>query len=184
MSPCRKIDPTADEFAVVPNLKRRRPWGTALVAGVTAVLIAAAIAASTLILVSHQQHRRQVMRDVAVLGYVREFVAEYTSLDPLRANAYAERIRAQATGDFAKAFRQKENEILLAVARGEPTWGTVQEAALEKWNDDGSADVLVATEVATKSPDGKTVVESGNRWLVTAIEKGRQWKISRLVQVI
>jgi Mce-associated membrane protein len=56
-------------------------------------------------------------------------------------------------------------------------------AGVQRWNDDGSADVLVATKVSTKMPDGKTI-ESGNRWVVTAKKEGPLWKISNLIQVI
>ncbi|HEY6575913.1 MAG TPA: mammalian cell entry protein, partial [Mycobacterium sp.] len=27
-------------------------------------------------------------------------------------------------------------------------------------------------------------IESGNRWVITTIEEGQQWKISQLIQVI
>ena len=47
------------------------------------------------------------------------------------------------------------NEILIQVARAEPTQGTVLEAGVQRWNDDGSADVLVATKISNKTPDGQ-----------------------------
>jgi Mce-associated membrane protein len=60
----------------------------------------------------------------------------------------------------------------------------VLEAGLQRWNDDGSADVLLATKITSKSPDGKSTIESGSRWVATTIKEGQQWKISRLIQVI
>jgi len=57
-------------------------------------------------------------------------------------------------------------------------------SGLERWNDDGSATVMVATEVTSKSPDEKQVVENTNRWTATVTQEGNQWKISNLVQVI
>ncbi len=69
------------------------------------------------------------------------------------------------------------NEILIQVARAEPTQGTVLEAGVQRWNDDGSADVLVATKISTKRRTERPV-ESGNRWVVTAMKEGQQWKIS------
>ena len=57
------------------------------------------------------------------------------------------------------------------------------EAGVQRWNDDGSADVLVATKTLNKTPDGKTI-ESGGRWVVTAQKEGQLWKISQLIQVI
>jgi len=183
MSPRRKLDTDErDFFDVAPNPPRR--WGLPIIAAVATLLIAAAIAGSTLMLVQHEKDRRTSVKEAAALGYVREFMTQYTTLDPFHANDYADRIVAQGTGDFAKMFKEKENEILIQVARAEPTTGTVLEAGVQRWNDNGSADVLVATKVATKSPDGKSTIESGNRWVATAIKEGQQWKISNLIQVI
>jgi Mce-associated membrane protein len=147
------------------------------------VLIAAAITGSTLMLVSHETDRKVQVQDADVLGYVRSFMTTYTTLDPFQANYYGDRIQSQATGDFAKMFKEKINEILVQVARVEPTQGTVVDAGVQRWNDDGSADVLVATKISTKGPDGNTI-ESGNRWVVTAKKEGQLWKISQLIQVI
>jgi Mce-associated membrane protein len=183
MSPRRKV--AADEtgfFDVTPRPPRR--WGLPIIAAVAAVLITAAITASTLMLIGHETDRRAADRDKAALIYVREFMTMYTTLDPFHANDYTDRILAHGTGDFAKMFSEKQNEILIQVARAEPTKGAVLEAGVQRWNDNGSADVLVATKITTKSPDGKSTIESGNRWVATAIKEGQQWKISQLIQVI
>jgi Mce-associated membrane protein len=183
MSPRRKLD--ADEhnfFEVVPTAPRR--WGLPLVAVLTSLLLAAAITVSTLMLISHERDRRATVREAAALGYVREFMIMYTSLDPFHANDYGDRIVAQGTGDFGKMFKEKQNEIMIQVARAEPSTGTVLDAGVQRWNDNGSADVLVAMKVTSKSPDGKQTIESGSRWIATAIKEGQQWKISQLIQVI
>jgi Mce-associated membrane protein len=184
VSPRRKIDPTADDILAEPKIKAPRRWGFTIMVSLASLLIAGAIAASTLILISHESHRREAIRDVAVLSYVRSFMAQYTSLDPFHANEYADRILAQGTGDFATSFKQRQNEILIQVARAEPTQGTVQDAGVERWNGDGSANVLVAAKITAPTPDGKAVKEDGSRWMVTAIKEGQQWKISQLKQVI
>ena len=183
VSPRRKLE--ADErdfFDVAPKPPRR--WGLPIIAALATLLIAAAITGSTLMLIRHEKDRPASVKEAAALGYVREFMTAYTTLDPFHANDYADRILAQGTGDFAKMFKEKENEILIQVARAEPTTGTVLEAGVQRWNDNGSADVLVATKISTKSPDGKSTIESGNRWVATAIKEGQQWKISQLIQVI
>jgi Mce-associated membrane protein len=183
VSPRRKLD--ADErdfFDVAPEPPRR--WGLPIIAALATLLIAAAITGSTMMLIQHEQDRRASVKEAAALSYVREFMTAYTTLDPFHANDYADRILAQGTGDFAKLFKDKENEILIQVARAEPTKGTVLDAGLQRWNDNGSADVLVATKISSKSPDGKSTIESGNRWVATAIKEGQQWKISQLIQVI
>ena len=184
MSPRRKVE--ADEpdfFEVKPQPPRR--WGLPLSSPLSAsVLIAAAITAGTLMLVSHETDVRSRADDAQVLDYVQEFMTTYTTLDPFNANAYTDRILAQGTGEFASMFKEKQNEILIQVAQAEPTTGTVVAAGVQRWNDNGSADVLVATKISSKSPDGKSTIESGNRWVATAIKEGQQWKISQLIQVI
>lgn len=171
-----------DYFHRAPKPPRR--WGLPVVAVVAAVLMAAAIAASTFMLVRHEDERRAALNNAAALGYATEFMVMYTSLDPFNANAYADRITAQATGEFAKNFNEKINEILVQVARSEPSTGEVLAAGVQRWNDDGSAEVLIATKVTSATPDGKSTMESGSRWLATTIKEGQQWKISNLIQVI
>jgi Mce-associated membrane protein len=183
MSPRRRIDAEEPELYTTPAPKAPRRWGLPLVATIAGVLIAAAITASSLMLVSHESDRKVAVHDADVLGYVKSFMATYTTLDPFQANYYGDRIQSQATGDFAKSFKEKINEILIQVARVEPTQGTVVEAGVQRWNDDGSADVLVATKISSKGADGNTI-ESGNRWVVTAKKEGQLWKISQLIQVI
>jgi Mce-associated membrane protein len=183
VSPRRKIG--ADEpdfFEVKPHPPRR--WGLGVLAAVASVLIAAALTAGTLMLVSHRADVTTRTDDAQVLDYVQAFMTTYTTLDPFNANAYTDRILSQGTGEFESMFKEKQNEILIQVAQAEPTTGTVVAAGVQRWNDNGSADVLVATKITSKSPDGKTTVESGNRWVATAIKEGQQWKISQLIQVI
>lgn len=190
MSPRRRFTEGAVDEAAVdadyfrPTPKPPRRWGLPLVSVVAGLVVSLAIAASTFMLVKHQDDRRDSLQDAAALGYTSEFMVMYTSLDPFNANDYADRIKAQATGEFAKNFNQKLNEILIQVARSEPSTGQVLAAGVQRWNDDGSAEVLVATKVTSSMPDGKTTMESGSRWVATTIKEGQQWKISNLVQVI
>ncbi|OAN36115.1 hypothetical protein [Mycolicibacterium iranicum] len=188
MSPRRNFTGT-DGDTVEPGYfesspKRPVRWGLPLVSVLAALLIAVAIAASTFMLVRHEEDRRAAVNDATALGYTSEFMVMYTSLDPFNANAYADRITAQATGEFAKNFSGRLNEILVQVARSEPSTGEVLSAGVQRWNDDGSAEVLIATKVTSKTPDGKSTMESGSRWVATTIKEGQQWKISNLVQVI
>lgn len=183
MSPRRKIE--ADEpdfFEVKPEPPRR--WGLPLIAALASILIAAALTAGTVMLVSHRTDVRNNANDAQVLDYVQAFMTAYTTLDPFNANAYTDRILSQGTGEFASMFKEKQNEILIQVAQAEPTQGSVVAAGVQRWNDNGSADVLVATKITSKAPDGKSTIESGNRWVATAIKEGQQWKISQLIQVI
>ncbi len=189
MSPRRMVSDDHGDDAVGDGYFAARPapprrWGLPVVAVLAAVLVSAAVAASALMLARYEADRRAALADAAALSYAREFMTMYTSLDPFHANAYADRIQAESTGRFATMFKERKNEILIQVARAEPTTGTVLEAGVQRWNDDGSADVLVATKVTSTSPDGETTVESGSRWIATTIREGQQWKISNLVQVI
>lgn len=179
MSPRRKVEQT---FSELPPPRRRRIALPAALAAASVLLIGALVV-STLLLITHEQHRRAAVKDVAVISYVRSFMTQYTSPNPLRANDYADQVLAQATGLLAQSYRERINEILVQVAQLEPTQGTVVDAGVERWNDDGSADVLVATETVTTYPDGRTF-EDGSRWVATAVQEGDQWKISNLLQVI
>jgi Mce-associated membrane protein len=183
MSPRRKIEAGEPDFFEVKPARPRR-WGLPLIAALASVLIAAALTAGTLMLVSHETDARARTDDAQALDYVQAFMTMYTTLDPFHANAYADRVLAQGTGEFASAFSEKKNEIVIQVAQAEPTTGSVVAAGVQRWNDNGSADVLVATKITSKSPDGKSTIESGNRWVATAIKEGQQWKISQLIQVI
>jgi len=203
MSPRRRIDPgttgderlreeqkTGGEFVVGPAVRRtwrervRGVWGLPGLAVAASLLVIAAIVATGLMLQSHVTDDRTNARTADVLGYVGGFMTRYTTLDPFHANDYADSILADATGDFAKEFKDKQNAILIQVARAEPTKGSVLDAGIEKWYDDGSVSVLVATKIATTAGNPRQPIESGNRWVVTAVKEGQQWKISRLTQVI
>ena len=164
--------------------KPSRRWALPMTMAVAVLLAAGSITTSSFVLVDHESHHQVAMKDVDVLGFARSFMTAFTSLDPFHANDYVDRVSAQSTGDFAKKYRDKVNEIVLNVAQAEPTKGIALDAGVERWNDDGSANVLVATEVTYKSPDGKQITENTNRWVLTAQREGDQWKISSLQQVI
>jgi Mce-associated membrane protein len=183
MSPRRQIDPDEPEFFVAVDNPPKR-WGLPVVGGLCAVALAAVIGLCAVMVAAHESDRRTEVRDASALAYVRDFMTVYTTMDPFHANDYADRIKAQATGEFVQAFTEKQNEIVIQVARLEPTTGAVLAAGVQRWNDDGSADVLVATMTTSKTPDGKQTIETGSRWLATTIQEGHQWKISRLIQVI
>ncbi|OBK15829.1 mammalian cell entry protein [Mycobacterium asiaticum] len=183
MSPRRKFKPGEESLLIAQSLPRRR-WELALASTFATLVMVAAVTLSTLLLVDHVRRDRVAERETAAVNYVKWFMTGFTSIDPFHANDYIERILAQATGDFHKQYEEKANEILLQVARAERATGTVLDAGVERWNDDGSVTVLVATDVTSKSPDGKQVFENTNRWSASAKQEGNQWKISNLQQVI
>lgn len=184
MSPRRRFVPGERPLLVARPVDGERRWLLPLAGTVAAVLMVAAITVCTLMLGSHQSRARAASKDREVLSYVTGFMTQFTSIDPFHANDYVNRVLAEATGDFAKQYQKNANEILLQIARAEPATGNVLDAGLERWNDDGSANVMVATAITTKSPDEKQVVQNTNRWAATATQEGNQWKISSLQQVI
>ena len=105
-------------------------------------------------------------------------------LDQFPRNAFRGTAHMYATDPLARMFAERQTEILIQVARAEPTTGTVLDAGVQRWNENGSADVLVATKISQKAPDGESTIESGSRWIATATKEGDQWKISQLIQVI
>ncbi len=186
MSPRRKVDTEqefeAEEFFASEAAPPRRR-GLAVVSGVAALVLLLTVAGLTYLAVAHERDARADARSASVLGYVEAFMKGFTSIDPYHANAYGDRILSQATGDFAKQYKEKLDAMLLQVARAQPSAGTVEAAGVQRWNEDGSADVLIAMKLTTTTADGKATVESGSRWVVTASQEGQQWKISRLNQV-
>ncbi|MFV0495176.1 mammalian cell entry protein [Mycobacterium sp.] len=183
MSPRRRFDRGEPSLLVARSLPPVRR-GLAIVSAAATLLMLAAFTVSALLLVDHESRDRTADRTAQAVNYVKWFMTGFTSIDPFHANDYVDNILAQATGTFRKEFEAKGNEILIQVARAEPSTGTVLEAGAERWNDDGSVTVLVATDVTSKSPDGKQVVDNTNRWAATAVQEGNQWKISNLQQVI
>jgi Mce-associated membrane protein len=174
---------------VHPTLPQRwwkpsQAWALPLAIVAATVLTAGAITTSSVVLVKERSRHQVAMRSADVLDFVKAFMTGFTTLDPFHANAYIDRIVAHATGDFAKQYHDKQNEILVRIAQAEPTKGTALAAGVERWNDDGSANVMVATDVTFKSPDGKQKLDNTNRWVVTAQREGNQWKISSLQQVV
>ncbi|OBF18420.1 mammalian cell entry protein [Mycobacterium sp. ACS4331] len=180
MSPRRRAD--RPDFVDLPTLRPRSRMAVAGVA-VAVVALVAAVAVSAMVLVTHEQHRRAAVRDVQAIQYVRSFLTQFTTTDPFNANAYADGVLGQTTGKLAEEFKSRLNEVVISVARSEPTRGEVLDAGVERWNDDGSASVIAVTKTVTTMPDG-TVIENGGRWLAMAIEEGGQWRISDLKPVV
>lgn len=195
MSPRRKIDAGEQPLLAVQTVqlprnwlrrfrKPARPQRFPLLIAAAAALTAGALIACALMLDSHVRADAKAEKNRAVLSYVSSFMTDFTSVDPYHANDYVDRVLAQATGDFQKQYQGSANEILFQIARGERTRGTVLDAGVDRWNDDGSANVLVATEVTSKSPDGKQTFANTDRWVATARQEGNAWKISNLSQVL
>ena len=182
MSPRRKIEPGTPDALALPEQKPRR-WGVALVMSLASLAIVAALGVSTFVLVEREAWNRQAERDRNVIYTVQSFMTLYTSPDPFHANDYADKVLARTTGQLAQLYKERMNEVVIQVARAEPATGSIQGLGIERWNDDGTVDVVVAGKTSTKLPDGK-VIEDGNRWVVTATKEGEQWKISSLLQVI
>lgn len=154
-----------------------------LMVTVAAVAVCAAVTVSAMVFWHSQTERRTAIRDAAVIDFARSFIAQYTTPDPFNANAYADRVLAQGTGDFAKQYKEKMNDIVIQVAQSEPGVGTVQDLGIERWNDDGSASLVAVANMVTTMPDGAKV-QTASRWVVTAIKEGEQWKVNNLIQVI
>ncbi|MGV0625680.1 mammalian cell entry protein [Mycolicibacter minnesotensis] len=181
MSPRRRVEEIEELFVATdapPSPRLSTVIGGAALVGV------AAVALCGWTLAHHEQHRRAALKDVEVLAAVESFMTMFTSPDPFHANDYLTNVIDHATGEFAQQYQEKANQILIAVARSEPTTGTVIAAGVERWNDEGSVNTLIAVENSGKSPDGKRQVKVATRWLATAQKEGDQWKISNLNQVL
>lgn len=164
-------------FGAEPPGPRRR-WGLAVSIVVATLAASAAIAVCGLSLHTHETHCHDDIAQSQALGYVKSFMTEFTSPDPFHANDYADRILGQATGEFAGYYRRHQNEILVGIARSEPTTGTILDAGISRRNGDGSFDVMLVTKLTAKSTDGALQLERTSRWVVTTRREGERWKIS------
>lgn len=180
MSPRRRVDWLPSFRMPDPQPSRRR---LAVIGALAAAVAIVAVTMSAVIFVKHQTEREAQIRDAAVLSFVRTFVTQYTSPDPFNANDYADKVLALGTGNFAKLYSERMNEVVIQVAQAERGFGTVQEVGIERWNADGSASVIAVANMTTKLPDGRKF-DSNSRWELTAVKEGDQWKVSDLIQVL
>jgi Mce-associated membrane protein len=182
MSPRRRFDEAEWSALRMPEPQpgRRR---LAMVASIAAVAILAALSVSTFVFAKSITEQRATIRNAALIDFVRTFVTQYTSPDPFNANAYADKVLALGTGNFAKLYSDKMTEVVIQVAQAEPGVGTVQEIGIERWNGDNSANVIAVANMTTTTPDGKKI-DSASRWEITAVQEGDQWKVSDLIQVL
>lgn len=182
MSPRRRFDEARWASLRMPDppLSRRR---LRVAAAAAAVAILCALSVSAFVFANSVTQQRANIRNAAVIDFVRSFVTQYTSPDPFNANAYADKVLALGTGNFAKLYSDKMTEVVIKVAQAEPGVGTVQEIGIERWNDDNSANVIAVANMTTTMPDG-TKIDSGSRWEITAVKEGDQWKVSDLIQVL
>lgn len=182
MSPRRRIEGSG---AAVLRMPEKRPRNKALSIAVPlgTLCMVAALCVSAFVFVTSMSAQRAAVRNAAVIDFVRSFITQYTSPDPFNANAYADRILALGTGNFASLYSDKMNQVVVQVAQAEPGVGTVQEIGIERWNSKDSANVIAVANMTTKLPDG-TKIDSASRWEVTAVKEGDQWKVSDLIQVL
>jgi Mce-associated membrane protein len=182
MSPRRRIEAGVDPALRLPPARPRNRL-LSVVVPVAAMAMVGALALSAFVFAKSITAQRASIRNAAVVDFVRSFITQYTSPDPFNANAYAENVLSLGTGNFAKLYSDKMNQVVIQVAQAEPGVGTVQEIGVERWNPDNSVNVIAVANMTTKMPDGKKV-ESPSRWEVTAVKEGDQWKVSDLIQVL
>jgi Mce-associated membrane protein len=182
MSPRRRIEAGHPQSFRLPDPQPPRRK-LAVIGALAAAVIIAAVTISGVVFITDQTARRAQIREAAVLSFVRTFITQYTSPDPFNANDYADKVLALGTGNFAKMYSERMNEVVIQVARAERGFGAVQEVGIERWNTDGSASVIAVANMTTKLPDGETF-DTNTRWEVTAVKEGDQWKVSDLIQVL
>ena len=85
----------------------------AVIGALAAAVIIAAVTISGVVFITDQMARRAQIREAAVLSFVRTFITQYTSPDPFNANDYADRVLALGTGNFAKMYSERMNEVVI-----------------------------------------------------------------------
>lgn len=187
MSPRRRVAAGEPGLLIAVPARPARPWllwSTMLLAALVTV---GSLATGTFMLVKRIELHRTQVNELAVLDVARSFTTEFLSPDPTGengANRYVDRMTAQATGEFEKWWKESRNDILIQVARGPEVVATVLALGVERWADDGSAEVLVVAKTSIKGLDGKVVAEPTVRCHETVTKQGDQWKISNFSPVI
>lgn len=105
-------------------------------------------------------------------------------LDLFYVNEYVEWVLFYVMGDFVKQYYERVNDILICIFGVELIIGMVLDVGVQRWNEDGSVNVLVVIQIILKFVDGKWVVLNVNCWLVMVKQEGNEWKISSLFLVI
>jgi Mce-associated membrane protein len=86
-----------------------------VIGALAAAVIIAAVTISGVVFITDQTARRAQIREAAVLSFVRTFITQYTSPDPFNANDYADKVLALGTGNFAKMYSERMNEVVIQV---------------------------------------------------------------------
>ncbi|MBS9535699.1 mammalian cell entry protein [Mycobacterium sp. M1] len=184
MSPRRRMSPGQPPLFTETAVPAPGRWRFRLLVVHVVLAVSAALAICALALVSHVSVHRAAVNQANVRADVDRFMAHFTSPDPFHANDYVDEVLAHATGEFATMYREKVNMTLAHIVHAQPATGSVLDSGIERWNDDGSATLLVVTQVRSKSRDGKKDEDVPYRWIVTAEQEGSEWKISNLIQVL
>jgi Mce-associated membrane protein len=143
-----------------PRGANLRTW---VVPGLLGVIVLALLAVAGVV-----RSRQGNDVDPAMLVAARTQVTNFVSLDHRHAAADVDRVLELSTGTFKKEYGASRSEVVAAITDKKlVVTGTIPEdAAAVELVDDDHGQVLVAVDVTTRTPDGRT---SGNRYRMRVV---------------
>jgi Mce-associated membrane protein len=174
--------------AVEPGVAERRPsrLGRGWLIGICAALVVLAAAAATggyLALRSHQDSEAMARADAAAIQAAKDCVAATHAPDAAAMAVSQRKIVECSTGDFGAQATLYSGMLLDAYqAANVQVQVSDMRAAVERHNDDGSVEVLLAVRVKVTNTEVQGQ-EQGYRLRVQMSPADGQYKISKLDQV-
>ncbi|MDQ2638728.1 MAG: hypothetical protein M3Y83_17850 [Actinomycetota bacterium] len=179
-------EPTEQASQSSPDQRRAPRLGRGWAAGICAVLLLLAMAGGVggyLALKVHQQNEATARAEAAALQAAKDCVAATHAPDTAAMTAAQTKIIECSTGDFAVQASLYSGVLVDAYqAANVQVQVSDMRAAVEKHNDDGSFDVLVAVRVKVTNSDTADQ-EQGYRLRVQMAPDEGTYKVARLVQV-
>ena len=179
----RRSSATMDEDARRDASSRRARKRSVAWLGWTAVVLLTCMFAAGLSIffyVRHHEHSTSEVHDVAIVQAARQGVVHILSINAATADADVQRVLADATGAWRDDFKQRSVPFIEVVTKGQVvTVGDVNDAGIERVNDDGS--VLVMVSATSKVTNAAGAEEEARTWrLRVTISEDNGLKISNL----
>lgn len=187
VSPAEQIDPTTEASTdEAPDPRRPSRLGRGIVSTVCAVLLLLAIGGAVggyLTLKSHQQTEAGARAEAAALQAAKDCVAATHAPDTAAMTVAQSKIIECSTGDFGAQASLYSGVLVDAYQAAQVTVQVSDmRAAVERHNDDGSFDILVAVRVKVTNSETADA-EQGYRLRVQMAPADGTYKVARLDQV-
>ncbi|MFF4024858.1 MULTISPECIES: hypothetical protein [Nocardia] len=159
----------------------RRPGAAAIGAALIVVVLAGLSAAAIALGIAHRDSDRAGEHDLAVLGAARQGVVNLISPSDKDPVGSANRIAADATGQWLTEFRAVKDKFVGAIGDSKTdSAGEILGAGIEHHNPDGSTTVLVTAVSKVSNAAGAKDDPRTWRLRVDVVEEATGYKLSKV----